>query len=90
VVLARDGGVLVVRVHDNGVGGAAFGSGTGSGTGLVGLRERAEAAQGSLTVSSPAGGPTTVALLLPARAPLAVPPAGPLPAATQPTVTEAV
>jgi signal transduction histidine kinase len=87
VVLARDGGVLVVRVHDNGVGGAAFGSGTGSGTGLVGLRERAEAAQGSLTVSSPAGGPTTVALLLPARAPLADPPAGPPPAATQPATT---
>ncbi len=87
VVLARDGGVLVVRVHDDGIGGAGTGSGTGSGTGLVGLRERAEAAQGSLTVSSPAGGPTTVALLLPARAPLAAPPAVAHPV-TQPAVTE--
>jgi signal transduction histidine kinase len=69
VVLARDGDVLTVRVHDDGVGGADLGSGTG----LLGLRERAEAARGSLTVTSPPGGPTTVALLLPARAPRAVP-----------------
>jgi signal transduction histidine kinase len=68
VVLARDGGLLTVRVHDDGVGGAGLGSGDGSGTGLVGLRERAEAAGGSLTVTSPPGGPTTIALLLPARA----------------------
>jgi signal transduction histidine kinase len=81
VVLARDGEVLTVQVHDDGVGGARFGSGAasgaGSGTGLVGLRERAEAAGGSLTVASPPGGPTTIALLLPARARAAVPDAGP-------------
>jgi signal transduction histidine kinase len=77
VVLARDGELLTVRVHDDGLGGADFGSGTssgaGSGTGLVGLRERAEAAGGSLTVASPPGGPTTVGLLLPARARAAAP-----------------
>ncbi|MFD2795073.1 sensor domain-containing protein [Promicromonospora vindobonensis] len=67
VRLERDGDVLAVRVHDDGVGGADFRSGTG----LVGLRERAEAAQGRLTLSSPAGGPTMVVVLLPARAPRA-------------------
>lgn len=96
VVLARDGGLLTVQVHDDGLGGADFGSGAGSGTGLVGLRERAEAAGGSLTVTSPPGGPTTVALLLPARARAAAVDAGPRTAAppsappTPPTVTETV
>jgi signal transduction histidine kinase len=98
VVLARDGELLTVRVHDDGLGGADFGSGAGSGTGLVGLRERAEAAGGSLTVTSPPGGPTTVALLLPARARAAAPDAEPQPVAPQPaeppsappTVTETV
>lgn len=84
VVLARDGEVLAVRVRDDGVGGADLRSGTG----LVGLRERAEAAQGSLTVTSPPGGPTTVALLLPARAPRAASSAE-RPDAV-PTVTETV
>jgi signal transduction histidine kinase len=93
VVLARDGGVLAVRVQDEGVGGADFGSGSGSGTGLVGLRERAEAAQGTLTLSSPPGGPTTIALLLPARARAAVPDAeqrAAQPSSAPPTVTETV
>lgn len=72
VEVAQDGDVLTVRVHDDGVGGAD----PRTGTGLAGLRERAEAAGGDLTVTSPAGGPTTVALRLPARAP-AVVPAGP-------------
>jgi signal transduction histidine kinase len=73
VVLARDGELLTVQVHDDGLGGADFGSGASSGTGLVGLRERAEAAGGSLTVASPPGGPTTIGLLLPARARAAAP-----------------
>jgi signal transduction histidine kinase len=93
VVLARDGGLLTVQVHDDGLGGADFGSGAGSGTGLVGLRERAEAAGGSLTVTSPPGGPTTVALLLPARARVAAVDAGPRtaqPPSAPPTVTETV
>jgi signal transduction histidine kinase len=102
VVLAREGDLLTVRVHDDGVGGAHFGSGAGSGagsgTGLVGLRERAEAAGGSLMVTSPPGGPTTIALLLPARARAAAPDAEPRateprtaePPSAPPTVTETV
>jgi signal transduction histidine kinase len=93
VVLARDGDVLTVRVQDDGVGGARFssgaGSGVGSGTGLVGLRERAEAAGGGLAVTSPPGGPTTIALLLPARARTAEQRAAEPPSAPQ-NVTETV
>lgn len=87
VELARDGEVLTVRVHDDGVGGAD----PRSGTGLVGLRERAEATWGSLTVTSPPGGPTTVVLLLPADPPHPVPSAvlAP-PIVTEPIVTEAL
>ncbi len=65
VEVVRDGDVLTVRVDDDGVGGAD----PHAGTGLAGLRERAEAADGNLTVTSPAGGPTMVELLLPARPP---------------------
>jgi signal transduction histidine kinase len=93
VALAREGDLLTVRVHDDGVGGADFGSGAGSGTGLVGLRERAEAAGGSLTVTSPPGGPTTIGLLLPARARAAALDAEPRPAeppSAPPAVTETV
>ena len=67
VEMTRDGDVLTVRVDDDGVGGAD----PRAGTGLAGLRERAEAADGNLTVTSPDGGPTTIELLLPARAPAA-------------------
>ncbi|MFI8523833.1 sensor histidine kinase [Promicromonospora sukumoe] len=66
VEVVRDGDVLSVRVDDDGVGGAD----PRAGTGLAGLGERAEAADGNLAVTSPAGGPTTIALLLPARAPV--------------------
>ncbi|MFI2364498.1 sensor domain-containing protein [Promicromonospora sp. NPDC019610] len=69
VEVAQDGDVLTVRVHDDGVGGAD----PRAGTGLAGLRERAAATDGNLTVTSPAGGPTTVTLLLPARAAAVVP-----------------
>ena len=43
------GGVLMVRVRDDGAGGASRGSG------LTGLRDRAEAVGGSMTVHSPPG-----------------------------------
>lgn len=39
----------------------------GSGTGLAGLARRAAALDGSLSVDSPAGGPTTVTMILPGR-----------------------
>jgi len=53
-------GVLVAEVVDDGDGGA-----DASGPGLTGLRQRAEALDGRLTVVSPAGGPTTVRTELP-------------------------
>jgi signal transduction histidine kinase len=48
--------VLTVEVTDNGRGGAD----PGRGTGLTGLADRAAAIGGTLSLSSPAGGPTTV------------------------------
>ncbi len=45
-------GVLHVRVHDDGRGGADFGHGSG----LVGLKDRAEALGGRLSAAQPARG----------------------------------
>lgn len=52
---------LVVVVTDNGQGGAD----ENTGTGLRGLRERAETLGGQLTIISPPGGPTTLRMDLP-------------------------
>ncbi|MDG3015660.1 sensor histidine kinase [Speluncibacter jeojiensis] len=52
---------LRLAVHDDGRGGAE----TGAGSGLAGLTSRVETVDGSLTVHSPAGGPTTVTVDLP-------------------------
>ena len=54
-------GVLAIDVRDDGVGGAN----PTRGTGLVGLLDRVEAADGALTVTSPAGRGTTVHAELP-------------------------
>jgi signal transduction histidine kinase len=54
-------GNLQVRVHDNGRGGADFGAGTG----LVGLKDRAEALGGHVRLNSPRGTGTTLELVLP-------------------------
>jgi PAS domain S-box-containing protein len=59
VAKARD--ELRVTVTDDGPGGASFGEGTG----LQGLRDRAEAIGGDLTVDSPIGGPTVLTADLP-------------------------
>jgi signal transduction histidine kinase len=59
-VTARDG-VLHVRVHDDGPGGASFARGTG----LVGLKDRAEALGGRLRLDSPPGAGTTLEITLP-------------------------
>ena len=52
---------LRIDVHDDGRGGA----GEGAGTGLAGIRTRVEAHDGSLTVTSPIGGPTHLHAELP-------------------------
>ena len=56
----RDGN-LNVSVSDDGPGGAN----TATGSGLAGLRQRTEALDGTLTVSSPSAGPTTITAVLP-------------------------
>jgi signal transduction histidine kinase len=61
IALAHTPDALRVTVADDGVGGAVFGHGTG----LEGLRDRADAAGGHLTLVSPAGGPTLVMAELP-------------------------
>ena len=55
------GELLCVAVTDDGVGGAAFGGGTG----LVGLKDRVEALGGRLRLDSPDGGGTSVTAELP-------------------------
>ncbi|AZM61119.1 two-component sensor histidine kinase [Streptomyces sp. WAC 01420] len=54
------GAVLVVRVEDDGAGGA-----DPAGSGLTGLRSRVGALDGRLHVHSPSGGPTTITAELP-------------------------
>jgi hypothetical protein len=54
-------GVLVVRVGDDGVGGAD----PARGTGLAGIERRLNAFDGTMAVSSPRGGPTVVTMELP-------------------------
>lgn len=61
VRLSERDGQLSVSVSDNGPGGARLDAGSG----LAGLRQRAEALDGTLTVSSPSGGPTTITAVLP-------------------------
>ncbi|MEU8184355.1 ATP-binding protein [Micromonospora sp. NPDC049047] len=56
---AQDGWIRM-RVHDDGVGGAQP-----TGRGLSGLARRVAALDGRLSVTSPAGGPTTVQAELP-------------------------
>jgi signal transduction histidine kinase len=60
VVAGKQDGMLRVAVHDDGIGGASP-----AGRGLSGLASRAAAVDGRMTVTSPAGGPTTVEVLLP-------------------------
>ncbi|MCF3106043.1 sensor histidine kinase [Streptomyces roseoverticillatus] len=55
------GGILLVVVTDDGVGGAA----PEGGTGLAGLAKRVASVDGTFSISSPAGGPTVVTVELP-------------------------
>jgi signal transduction histidine kinase len=61
IEIRRDNGRLVVRVVDEGVGGAD----TTRGSGLRGLADRVEAVGGRLTVGSPASGGTAVVAEIP-------------------------
>ena len=61
--LRHDEGTLLAWVTDDGVGGAALAKGHG----LRGLDDRLQAAGGRLRVTSPRGGPTTIAAELPCR-----------------------
>ena len=56
------GDTLELQVEDDGTGGA-----NPDGTGLRGMRRRVEALDGKLSVTSPAGGPTTIRAELPCR-----------------------
>ena len=60
VRIRAEGGKLVAEVEDDGRGGAVM-----TGNGLTGLRQRVEALDGTLKVTSPKGGPTTVRTELP-------------------------
>lgn len=66
VAVRRDGDDLVVTVRDDGRGGASMGGGSG----LRGLRERAEALHGGLEVRSPHSGGTEVRAWLPVNSSL--------------------
>jgi signal transduction histidine kinase len=56
-------GKFHLTVVDNGVGGAVIGSGSG----LIGLKDRVEALSGRLEVLSPAGCGTTLAATIPLK-----------------------
>jgi signal transduction histidine kinase len=60
ISVGQHDGILAVEVVDDGKGGAAP-----AGSGLLGLRRRVEALDGTLSVQSPAGGPTTIRAELP-------------------------
>ena len=59
--VSRDGGALHVEVTDDGVGGVD----ESRGTGVTGMRNRVAALDGSTSLRSPEGGPTTIKVSLP-------------------------
>ena len=63
--LERGEGDIRLVISDDGVGGAR----EGSGSGLTGMRDRAETVGGRLTVDSPRGGPTRISAVVPIGAP---------------------
>jgi signal transduction histidine kinase len=65
IEVAERGGVLHVHVRDDGGGGADFSQGSG----LVGLKDRAEALGGRLQLDSPPGAGTTLDITLPVNNP---------------------
>ncbi|HUF99477.1 MAG TPA: histidine kinase, partial [Ilumatobacter sp.] len=63
VHVMKMGKMVRVIVNDNGVGGAT----AGSGTGLAGMRARVHAVDGTFSITSPTGGPTTLNAEIPLR-----------------------
>ncbi|MFF4989867.1 sensor histidine kinase [Streptosporangium saharense] len=61
VTLSKAGGVLMLTIGDDGVGGAH----TAKGHGLSGLADRLKAVDGTLAVDSPLGGPTVIVAEVP-------------------------
>jgi signal transduction histidine kinase len=61
VSLEAGDGLVRLCVQDDGIGGADFGRGSG----LIGLRDRVEAAGGGIEMTSPAGGGTSLVVTLP-------------------------
>ncbi|WP_214401771.1 sensor histidine kinase [Pseudonocardia lacus] len=61
VAVTRRDDRLLVRIHDDGGGGADGAAGSG----LAGIRRRAEAFDGRFALTSPPGGPTTIEVELP-------------------------
>lgn len=61
VTVRREGGRLLLRVDDDGHGGAE----ESDGSGLTGIRRRVEAYDGRFSLTSPPGGPTTMQVELP-------------------------
>jgi signal transduction histidine kinase len=61
VIVQRRGDRVLVQVSDDGVGGAD----TNAGSGIAGLRDRVGGVDGTLEITSPAGGPTTLAVEMP-------------------------
>ena len=62
-VVEDPSGAIRITVHDDGRGGAD----PGRGTGLTGIRARVEGVDGTMRIDSPAGGPTTLEVMLPVR-----------------------
>jgi signal transduction histidine kinase len=64
IIFTERSGLLRLEVSDDGIGGAD----AARGSGLTGLAQRVSTVDGSLEVSSPPGGPTTVTVVLPLKA----------------------
>jgi signal transduction histidine kinase len=61
LTVAQGDGVLILEVRDDGVGGVD----AGRGSGILGLTDRAEALGGTISVTSPPSGGTTLSVRLP-------------------------
>ena len=64
LIVSNDNAVLTLEVRDDGVGGVD----ASRGSGILGLTDRAEALGGTISVTSPPRGGTTVTVRLPSMA----------------------